>query len=554
MLDPEYLDRAGDLVGAAYGEIEADMLSYLCRALLDGGADGLTRRGRTALLLLSQTHATRLRGIISAHSGDVSRAVAATVEDALSRSDRADARRLGRGTAEAADATRPRQVELTVGGIARILERDNVDMVRGALDLWNRQVARAATEVNTGRSTAERAIRSAVRRMAAEGVATVQYRDAGTGRQTVRNAVDVAVRRHVRTQIAQDGMRRTLDVCEGAGVRLVEVSSHGGARPSHARWQGRVYSLDGDVTIGGVRYRDFYRETGYGSVDGLGGANCRHSFGPYVPGARRMYSPEPEHPSGLPGDEAYELTQGQRRRERAIRGTKRELAAARLVYEDSGEVSDLAEVMRLQDRLRAQQADMRSYVGAANRKGSAPVLQRSPQREWAGDAPRDAIAASAASKRRAREVAELKEKCARKARPVYTPPANADNGFGANMRRNYGRLSLPGEYIVAAHGSPKTVELLGKRSDHKVLADIIEARKDYDPAKTVRLYSCSTGKVDESGDCFAQRLADRLGTPVIAPTDTIWLYPDGTVEIGARMGDNDGSWVTFEPRGGRDGD
>lgn len=401
MLDPDYIDRAGDMVGAVYGEIEADMLAHLCRLLLDKGAEGLGQRGTTALNLLAQSAAPQLMAFIERHREDANRAVLRTVEDALGRSDRTDLGRMPKDARDAAGRTLPRQVELTAQGVAEILARDNVDMAQGALSLWNRCVAEAAAKVNAGTETAERAIHQAVRRMMREGISTVAYRDAETGRQTVVNRIDVAVRRHVRTQIAQDGMRRTLDVCAEAGVRLVEVSSHGGARPSHARWQGRVYSLDGDVEIGGVRYRDFYRETGYGKVDGLGGANCRHSFGPWVPGTPRMYSAEPGHPSGLPSDEVYRLTQGQRRRERDIRQTKRELAGAQLIADKDASMANIAEVEKLKAKLRGQQDGLRRYIDEANRKGGSPVLQRSPNREWAGDMPR--VRKTDASRRTMRE-------------------------------------------------------------------------------------------------------------------------------------------------------
>lgn len=389
MLDPDYLDQAGDMVAGVYGEIEADMLAYLCRLLLDQDIAELGQRGQTAVNLLAQSAAPRLMAFIESHREEVNEAVRITVEDAIGRSDQADAAALGTGAAlEEAMFDYPRQVRMTTRGIIEILERDNVDMAQGALDLWNRCVAEAVTKVNTGAETAERAIHKAVRRMMRDGISTVTYRDPTTGRQTVTNRVDVAVRRHVRTQIAQDGMRRTLDVCGQAGIRLVEVSSHGGARPSHARWQGRVYSLNGETEVDGVRYKDFYSETGYGKVDGLGGANCRHSFGPWVPGAPRMYSPDPEHPSGLPSDEVYRLTQEQRRRERDIRQTKRELAGAQLIADKDASLANIAEVERLKEKLRRQQTGLREHIDKANKLGKAEVLQRDPNREWAGDMPR----------------------------------------------------------------------------------------------------------------------------------------------------------------------
>lgn len=243
MLDPDYLERAGDMVAAVYGEIEAEMTAYLARLLLDQDLDELGQRGQTAVNLLAQSAAPALMAILEKARPEVSRAVAETVEDTLHRSDAADARRLGGKLPEGAASSLPRQMELTARGIAAILERDNVEMTAAALALWNRCVTEAVAKANSGALTAEQAVHAAVRRMMREGCSWVQYRDSETGRQTVANRVDVAVRRHVRTQLHQDGMRRTLDVCERAGVRLVEVSSHGGARPEHARWQGRVYSL-----------------------------------------------------------------------------------------------------------------------------------------------------------------------------------------------------------------------------------------------------------------------------------------------------------------------
>lgn len=386
MLGPEYLEAAGDLVGAVYAQIEDEMLRYLCGLMLSG-ADELGQRGETALLLLAQSRSADLMAIVESHRGDVSRAVEATVEDAIRRSDESDLAALG-DAASALAASAPVQAMLTARGIAAVLARDNVDMEAGALALWHSAVAGAVTKVNTGAATSDRAVHEAVRDMMRRGISTVTYRDAETGRQTVTNSVDVAVRRHVRTQLQQDGLRRTEALCRASGCRLVEVTSHCGARPSHAEWQGEVYGLDGPCEVEGVSYRGLADATGYGSVDGLGGANCRHSFGPWSPGTPRAYSPDPQHPSGLANDEVYKLRQGQRRRERAIRQTKRELAGAQMVADKDGSLANTAEVERLKARLRAQQRGMRDYIAEANSRGKAPVLDRRPRREWAGDMPR----------------------------------------------------------------------------------------------------------------------------------------------------------------------
>lgn len=70
------------------------------------------------------------------------------------------------------------------------------------------------------------------------------------------------------------------------GMDLVEVTAHAGARPSHAEWQGQVYSLTGN-TRGYAKLSD---ATGYGTGEGLGGWNCRHSFFPWSPEMGHTYT------------------------------------------------------------------------------------------------------------------------------------------------------------------------------------------------------------------------------------------------------------------------
>lgn len=149
-----------------------------------------------------------------------------------------------------------------------------------------------------------------------------------------------------------------------------------------------MYGWRGAKDVDGRHYEALEDATGYGSVDGLCGVNCRHGFGPYRAGAPRAYDPDPRHPSGLPGDEVYRLEQGQRRRERGIREAKRDLAGAQMVAGRDGSLANMAEVERAKARLAARQKGMRDFIAEANSKGKAPVLHRNPRHEWAGDMPK----------------------------------------------------------------------------------------------------------------------------------------------------------------------
>lgn len=383
MLSPEQIETAGDAVAAVYNDIEAKMLDHLVIALIN--VEELDQLTMTELNLIAQSHTQQLRDYINDEREVIAAGVRETAERLIEASDADDIRRMGKGT-----PLWPQQVTATVDGVARILARDNIQMVEGAKQAFLSASVEAITRVNTGTMTTERALHSAVRKLEREGIPIITYQNASTGIVTVANKVDVAVRRHIRTQIAQDGARMTLERMERGEVTLVEVSSHEDSRPSHAAWQGQVYSLRGEVEIDGHKYADFYEATRYGSVDGLLGANCRHSFGPYRHGAPRTYEQNPQHPSGLEGSEVYELEQQQRYLERRIREAKRELRGAQQVYDKTGSLESRTNLLKAQSTLKERQSAMRDLINDANAKAKpgTTVLTRRPNREWAGDMPK----------------------------------------------------------------------------------------------------------------------------------------------------------------------
>jgi len=138
------------------------------------------------------------------------------------------------------------------------------------------------------------------------------------------------------------------------GHDLVRTSAHFGARPTHATWQGRIFSRTGS---GG--YPDFYAVTGYGTGAGLQGWNCRHTFGPAFPGDPG--APDlPERVNGMTSDEYYEATQKQRKLERAIRAVKGDIAA----YQAVGLYGSSSDVVEARLRLGRYQRQMRDLISA----------------------------------------------------------------------------------------------------------------------------------------------------------------------------------------------
>ena len=537
MLSPDQIEEAGERVAAVYREIEARMLDHLARAMAEGWEK--SPRTVTEAALLAQSKAEELRRMVEEFRPYIDAAVLEVVEECLEASDEDDVARAG-GSPEW-----PAQIDATVRGMAEVLGRDNIQMAEGAKQAFLGASIEAVTRVNSGDADREAALHRAVRKLERDGIDVITYQDADTGRVTVRSKADVAVRRHVRTQIAQDAQRMTMARMERLGIDLVEVSSHSDSRPSHAEWQGRCYSLKGEQVIDGVRYPDFYLHCMSGDLgDILGGVNCRHSYGPYRHGAPRMYEPDPQHPSGLPGAEVYELEQGQRYRERKIREAKRELRGARMLYDRDKSDANLAEYLKAKQKLQRRQEKMREYIGAANAKSRTgkSVLHRKPDREWAGDMPKGGVAVSAASKKRAMARAALKERCLRAKYPVFDRDELGRIGRATQTARKE-----KGRYDVVMHGSPQIALPYLERADARLIADVLRSRDDYH-GEPVRLLSCYTGRANERGECFAQRLADELGVTVTAPDGMLWLKDDGGYSIGENEDENTGSMVECKPR------
>jgi len=537
VLSPDQIEEAGERVAAVYREIEARMLDHLARAMAEGWEK--SPRTVTEAALLAQSKAEELRRMVEEFRPYIDAAVLEVVEECLEASDEDDVARAG-GSPEW-----PAQIDATVRGMAEVLGRDNIQMAEGAKQAFLGASIEAVTRVNSGDADREAALHRAVRKLERDGIDVITYQDADTGRVTVRSKADVAVRRHVRTQIVQDAQRMTMARMERLGIDLVEVSSHSDSRPSHAEWQGRCYSLKGEQVIDGVRYPDFYLHCMSGDLgDILGGVNCRHSYGPYRHGAPRMYEPDPQHPSGLPGAEVYELEQGQRYRESKIREAKRELRGARMLYDRDKSDANLAEYLKAKQKLQRRQEKMREYIGAANAKSRTgkSVLHRKPDREWAGDMPKGGVAVSAASKKRAMARAALKERCLRAKYPVFDR-----DELGRIGRATQAARKEKGRYDVVMHGSPQIALPYLERADARLIADVLRSRDDYH-GEPVRLLSCYTGRANERGECFAQRLADELGVTVTAPDGMLWLKDDGGYSIGENEDENTGSMVEYKPR------
>ena len=151
-----------------------------------------------------------------------------------------------------------------------------------------------------------------------------------------KDSIEVAARRAVLTGVNQTCGKLQEARMDEMGCEFVETSAHGGARPSHAEWQGRRFHRGGAVDYKGRHYPDFEATTGYGTGAGLCGWNCRHTFFAVFPelGDPPQWTQEQLQELNARNIEwngkkytAYEISQMQRARERNVRRWKKRYLA-----------------------------------------------------------------------------------------------------------------------------------------------------------------------------------------------------------------------------------
>lgn len=207
---------------------------------------------------------------------------------------------------------------------------------------YMRIVNKVYIESVTGVRSYHDAVRTAVLQFADRGVTGVQY--ISRNGRTTEVPIDAAVWRMAQTRGSQLAGEIQLNRAQEEGSNFVEVSSHFGARPSHAVWQGKVYQLDGND-----RYPNFYEATGYGTGGGLKGYNCQHDFYPFIPGlsSHSFFAPDIDA-----NNAAYENQEQQRGIENDIRKAKRQAIAADRIGDDEATAERQQRVSSLQAKMR----------------------------------------------------------------------------------------------------------------------------------------------------------------------------------------------------------
>ncbi len=230
----------------------------------------------------------------------------------------------------------------------------------------------ACMDIVSGAFDYNAVLRRVVTQLTNSGLRQIDYASGKASR------IDVAARRVVMTGMAQITGRVTDYNAQTLGTEYFEVAWHAGARPTHAEWQGKVWSKEQLVTVCGL-----------GSATGLLGINCYHEYYPFVPGiSNRNWSDEwlrrqnlkENIPKEFNGKEytLYEAKQHQRRMEVAMRAQREKVRLLEAGGADPDEImlqkakyqGQLGEYARFSKRMGLKEERDRIYLDMQRRVGT----------------------------------------------------------------------------------------------------------------------------------------------------------------------------------------
>lgn len=127
--------------------------------------------------------------------------------------------------------------------------------------------------------------------------------------------------------------------------RKIETSSHWGARPEHAKWQGRVFT-----------YKQFQKICKPNTITGICGINCRHTYHEFIEG---ISSPVFKHYNEKENKKEYEAEQRLRHIEATIRKYKQQSTIAEEMGIDNTKIK--TKIREWQERARIHTKQFNLY-------------------------------------------------------------------------------------------------------------------------------------------------------------------------------------------------
>ncbi len=333
MLPPSYLDQMPDAFVQLWQQVEDEILQDVARRI--GKMDAVTPTANWQLWRYQQTEALRndVVKLLAKYTGKSETAIRKLLLQAATEAmEREDAIYYHYDMEPPPFEENAALNNLLDAGARQTcgtwqnLTATTANTVTGAFE---RTLDAAWLKVSTGAFDYKTAVKQAVDSLA-DDMPMVTYPSGHT------DSIEVAARRAVLTGVNQTTGKLQVARMDEMGCEFVETTAHGGARPSHAEWQGRRFHRGGAVDYKGRHYPDFEAATGYGTGAGLCGWNCRHQFFACFPelGDPPQWTQEQLRELNARDIEwngkkytAYEISQMQRARERNVRRWKKRYLA-----------------------------------------------------------------------------------------------------------------------------------------------------------------------------------------------------------------------------------
>ena len=333
MLPPSYLDQMPDAFVQLWQQVEEQILQDVARRI--GKMDAVTPTANWQLWRYQQTEALRndVVKLLAKCTGKSETAIRKLLLQAATEAmEREDAIYYHYGMEPTPFEESAALNNLLDAGARQTcgtwqnLTATTANTVTGAFE---RTLDAAWLKVSTGAFDYKTAVKQAVDSLA-DDMPMVTYPSGH------KDSIEVAARRAILTGVNQTAGKLQVARADEMGVEFFETTAHGGARPSHAEWQGRQFHRGGAVDYKGKHYPDFEAATGYGTGAGLCGWNCRHQFFACFPElgdppawTREQLEALNARNIGWNGKKytAYEISQMQRARERNVRRWKKRYLA-----------------------------------------------------------------------------------------------------------------------------------------------------------------------------------------------------------------------------------
>lgn len=234
--------------------------------------------------------------------------------------------------------------------IEQLYSAQNMAELESQLGKVQRNLNQSALSVASGAEARGTALRRTIKKLADEGI--IGFVDRGGHHWTPEAYINMDIRTTVHNAAVQGQRARSADY----GVSTFQISSHPGARPLCAPYQGKFYSWDNTSgTVHDLYGRSYHYDgintTSYGQPAGIFGINCGHSPQTFVDG----YNIPRYEPTSDPEANAreYQEMQQQRYMERQIRNEKTQA----LAYQAAGDDEAFkATAIRIKEKQREYEA------------------------------------------------------------------------------------------------------------------------------------------------------------------------------------------------------